>query len=526
MTVLQDANIAYPEWTEYRKKNGLDPLGMQTGSINIYQRLLPGISNVTQRMRYYGLYAWLARTYARESGDTNPKNWQRCVRRAEALYALVAQNMGGETGVAGVEWASRTLGGTKGTAIDFAAAAEPGSEQYYLKQKWGVYGLAYASQLFEIGVFAEAKAHTIPVPSEAIGDRLAQSFADALPGVADAFFATVREGSVSLAALDKYVAMVPSGIAKNSDERACYEDILFAKAGLERPQDIDRRRSLMLALALTQQLGRVPGVFDVRWMLYAGYDSSQRPLQLPTELQAQRWRWWVYQANDLLHICYEALLKYSLDILGEYPAGISLSRLIGETATRILSASDGKPADWHSFLALQPPPDNCLLPDDRTGEVYLQRELMRKMRLDGVSAPEDAWLAVKLLAVLHNRVCGTPKNPKDELGQLDPGLVRSLVTELRFLDEHQREKFSVFLARLIEERVIRRHLWVGLRKFRYQGDYTFLIETDDGRVRRRAMDGPVFTNPRLGPALAFLRDIHLIGDQGLTARGEKLVGAA
>lgn len=39
--------IAFPEWTEYRKKNSLDPLGMQNSSVNPYQSLLPGISNVT-----------------------------------------------------------------------------------------------------------------------------------------------------------------------------------------------------------------------------------------------------------------------------------------------------------------------------------------------------------------------------------------------------------------------------------------------------------------------------------------------
>jgi hypothetical protein len=89
-----------------------------------------------------------------------------------------------------------------------------------------------------------------------------------------------------------------------------------------------------------------------------------------------------------------------------------------------------------------------------------------------------------------------------------------------------RQRLAAFIARLIEDRVIRRHLWVGLRKFRGQGDYTFLIETDDGRVRRRAVDGPVFTNPRLGPALTFLRDVHLIDEKGLTARGEKLVSAS
>jgi hypothetical protein len=44
-------------------------------------------------------------------------------------------------------------------------------------------------------------------------------------------------------------------------------------------------------------------------------------------------------------------------------------------------------------------------------------------------------------------------------------------------------------------------------------------------LRLRDVDGPVFTNPRLGPALTFLRDIHLIDDQGLTNRGARAVGS-
>ena len=53
----ETAGINYPEWTEYRKKSGLDPLGMQNSSINLYQAFLPGISNMTLRMQYYSLYA-------------------------------------------------------------------------------------------------------------------------------------------------------------------------------------------------------------------------------------------------------------------------------------------------------------------------------------------------------------------------------------------------------------------------------------------------------------------------------------
>jgi hypothetical protein len=42
-----------PEWTEYRKKNGLESLGMQNTSVALYQRLSPGISNVTPGEAYF-----------------------------------------------------------------------------------------------------------------------------------------------------------------------------------------------------------------------------------------------------------------------------------------------------------------------------------------------------------------------------------------------------------------------------------------------------------------------------------------
>ncbi len=54
-------------------------------------------------MRYYALDAWLCRTYAQQIGNTNPEDWKPFIRRAEALYALIACKRGGESGVAGIE---------------------------------------------------------------------------------------------------------------------------------------------------------------------------------------------------------------------------------------------------------------------------------------------------------------------------------------------------------------------------------------------------------------------------------------
>jgi hypothetical protein len=93
---------------------------------------------------------------------------------------------------------------------------------------------------------------------------------------------------------------------------------------------------------------------------------------------------------------------------------------------------------------------------------------------------------------------------------------------LSFLDANQDMPLAETLGRFLRDRVLERHLWVALQKLRHQGDYTFLVEADQGKLRVRAKDGPVLTNPRLDNALSFLRDVHLLDDSGLTDRGRTL----
>ena len=449
------------------------------------------------------------------------------MRRAEALYALIADRHGSEHGVAGILWAQRRLHEGNGEAIEFAQDAEPGSATYYLKQAWGIYGLAYASQLFEVGVLAQAPGHMIPVPSKEIGEPLAAAFEMALGPLADRFFETIGRGNTGAAELDEFRIMTPSEIRNGSEERDAYEELLFAASGLERGSDLERRKTLLLVLALTRQFGRAPNVWDIRWALYAGHDDGNKALGFTdTALEAQRWRWWVYQANDLTHLCYGTLLKFTLDMLESYPAGIALAELIAQGVAAITNAAEEQPASWGALVERIALADHALERSHPHAEFILAEEITRGARHDGTCAPETAWLALKLLAVVHKRARMSERLIRQEFSGLDPTAFRSLLTEMRFLDAQKDKEFPRFLSGLIEERIIRRHLWVALRKFRYQGDYTFLIETDDGKVRLRTKAGPVYTNPRLGPAITFLRDIHLIDDDGLTALGEKRLAAA
>lgn len=519
----EESTTAFPEWTEYRKKNGLDPLGMQNSSVNLYQTFLPGISNVTLRIRYYGLYAWLAQRYAKQVGDTDPNNWKRYVRRAEALYALVASHHGGESGVAGTDWATKSLENQIGDTIEFAAAAEPGSEDYYLKQAWGAFGAAYRSQLFEIGIFDGSDEHDIPLPSKPLGEGLAQAFEDTLGSTADAYFSIVERGEVSREELGKLAPLLPSRIVAGSTEQDLYEDILLTRSNAPTMGALSRKLSIQLILKVADLLGREPRAEEIRWVLYAGQDQAGNVFDLDDPaLEAQRARWWVYQANDLCHIANETLLKFTLDVLGGHPVGLSMARLIGLCADAILAEMEVEPSSWRAFIAAAEPAQNAFDEDDPYSEISLANEIILAGRDDArVCAPSVAAKAVRLLAILHRRIEATGADLKEPLGGFNPDAFRSLLSETRFLDRHLDAPFRTTIERVLEERVIRRHLWVALRKLRHQGDYTFLIETDDGKLRLREKDGPVFTNPRLGPAITFLKDVGLLTVEGLTSKGQE-----
>lgn len=154
---IKDFGPGFPEWTELGQDGGLDPLGMQRPIEAIYQSLLPGISTITLRFRYYSFFVWMLEVYAREQGNTDPVAFRAFQRRCETLFALVAARKSTELGVAGIDWARKQLGdvpNSPATIIDFSVGADPETDvgQRYLRNKGGAFGGIYATQMFEMGL--------------------------------------------------------------------------------------------------------------------------------------------------------------------------------------------------------------------------------------------------------------------------------------------------------------------------------------------------------------------------------------
>ena len=498
---------AKPEWTERIDKRGLDPLGMQNAGVVLYQSLIPGISNVTLRIRYYGFYCWVSDAYAREKGSTDFAEWRSWVRRAEALFALVASFHGSESGIGGIEWADRRLSLGE-SEIDFSqAASNDTTVTRYLRQALGVFGGAYYSQMVELGLFV-AGDHGIQRASNGLGLAAAQAFREAVGDEVEAhLIECIKSSKVAPSTLEELWPILPSQILEDSNELAIYDQLLLSTTGAEATiVDLSRTASLKLVLATSKAVAGRPDPMTVRWHLFS------TPTFDDDELDQQRVRWEAYHCQDFMQIAAAAFLEWALALMGEQDAGLTLAEIRGEIWERVGSDESGDER-WSVF---QKRPGN---------EAFDYRG--RWLNLTGRrGTPEaKAWDAISTLAALFERIASDERLSKVMRREFPiSGNARSIVTEMNWFSSRADEPVRNVISAYVIERVVLRHNWVAMQKLRRQKDYTFLFEVRDGRLLRRNEYAPVATTPRLIPAIQFLVDVGLVNDDGLTERAAKLLG--
>lgn len=525
MAEKKEVDAGTPAWTQQDERQGLDPLGMQNTSISLYQWLVPGVSNVTLRMRYYALHSWLAHEYARAHHSPDVEEWCRFLRRGEALYALISQHQVQENGVAGNRWAGKTLKNLRGERIAFAAHADsPNKPAQYLRQKFGAFGAAYSSQLQVVGLIEAARDHNVPIVTESTGKALASAFGAEVGSAGRQFLQSVASGVVTLADLKRMARMAPARIDEETEERKLYEQVLFAPGAKGALPALRRRDTLRVVLHTARQLKALPDAADVRWSAYSGHDGAGKPLPpLPSSDAEHRYRWRVYHANDLTHVCHETLLRFVLEVLAGYPGGIPLRNLLAEVIARLLAVAKPRPGTWAQLEAAVTVPANAWS-EEPDAEWQLSEELLG-VKMKAALTAKTAYLSLRLLAVLGKRLRAERERMHSVLAHVAYRESQTVLTEPAFMDARRDLPIEQALADLLKQRILDRHLAVAFQKLP-GGDYTFLFEVDEGRLRLRKKAGAVLTNPRLKSAIAFLHDIHLLNGDGLTAAGARVLRAA
>ena len=479
----------------------------------LYQSLVPGISTITLRLRYYSFFPWLLDQYAKKIGHTDPARFRIFQRRAEALFALVGVTNGDESGVTGAKWARKARDSDE-DPIDFVSAADPNSETRYLKNKTGAYGAIYSSQMREMGLVTWSSEHKIDLPSEA-GEELANALGDRLGEAQGLFLNVVERGFVSRLELEQLTAFKPREIKPDTEEQRLLQELLLASS--TGPEDRNRARhfSMIQLLKLADEMGGRPSPNDAKWAWYASSANPENPADPAQASDVSLAMWQLYHANDLLRLAYEGILKRGLDTLATSPGkAVRLPRLVDA----LIDQADLADTSWQSFVR-----SSLAEPDEQPEQEY-SAWISQRGAPEKLTDEETLKASISLLAVIAARVEALQSSI--DRWMLTGQHFQSLRTEQAVFSELENRPLKDALREIVENRILKRHLWVAARKLRNQRAYTYLAEVAEGRLRFRSSFTATLSNPRLEQSLTFLEDVGLLDKNGLTAAGHDVLGSS
>jgi len=555
MPTNEAARTLTVDWLERDKHviEGLDHLGIEVVSANIYAALLPGITNVTDRARYYSFYPWVLHRYAqRLPARSDRRAWLSWFRRLDFAYAAAcaAWEASGKTGahataVVGVDAARRLVagGGAKGK-VDLRSLADLDNlgkvpSGAYFKNPEGGLGQYYKVPLEILGLLIEDPEHRVPDRqlTTYAGLRVAQSLdtQPAFPQLLD--LAEGGQAHVSeLARLGEEIN--PSSIERGGEEEGLLrglflgeDDDLCQGQGLSNRQW--RRASLSLALRYVGDCGHLtvelPGEF--RWACAEFALPNGKPWKLPEELRPTAFAWGGYQRNDVMNYALECLFWVALRRIDEgrfTPIEVArhiadLSRGPVENAQRHPGTRPVGPRVSHWMAACAWAPEQAGKdPWGPNGTRAWARNLER-----AVSAKDDVGVSRWALRVLGRLVAEEGRSSRARLRHLAVLEAVSRAYEVHVGDLASRaarraeDLLATFVEELVMEWILYRHLRVATRKLAAQGVSTFKFRPEQGALLlvTDKIPVPAYTNPRLRQAYRILADLHYLSvdEEGTTA---------
>ena len=520
-----------PRWLKSVHTHGLDHLGLQIVSITIYGDLLPGLTNVTDRIRYYSFFPWVLHRYARDVKSTSLQKWQEHLRRAEFLLALVGKvhheedSEGGEA-IVGADQATKTLAqmrespGKCWQLSQWTALAQAGKEGSYFKNKNGGYGQYYRGTLSDLRLIA--------VNDQALGITLDPDAGVEIAEICDEelgrqeFWQAVLDDEISLELVEELGEFLcPCALTSFDEECRFLTELMFGPDKGKGGETHQRARNLRLLLAMLDQFqGTRAPASEFRQLAYYGHSASGRKFEPPTGLEGDLQKWMIYQAGEYVHYSLEQAFLASLSILKTAEAQEArLEDLPRRLATESLAASSatlGVGEDAHPWAERLL---SDLIEEARAGQAPLEvwsedpwaeSKLVPSAEKHGPLDVLARAFACTLSVLARNRA---PANPFSGFESLDSSFLRRYsmnYASIRdfVLKRGDRNAVEVY-AEILSNWVIGQHIRVAMRKLRHQTQATFKVATEEGQYVWIEDFVPTYTNPRLKHAFRFLRDLGL-----------------
>lgn len=503
---------------------GLDPLGLQNTSDATFSMLLPGLNNVTGRIRYYSFYTWLLDEYSKRIGSTNPKDQQQFIRRAEYIIALSSSFYEGDaSNIPGSLFASKQISKKSNHNLEEGTFQSNGStSDTYWQFPLGAFGQYYYGSLSDIGlVIRRDQNKGIYVRTNSEGDEFISGEL-----LAKAFDINIRKEAKGI-----FFDSINKGVFSEDQLRSLLPDFNLTKVPFDTEED-----SLLLKLLLQKDM---PLLIDeeskahrrntIKYLLKfinshnTEYNDRSFILKcyenkgkIAGITESTIFGWYYYQFNEYWHFANTAILNGILNYL-EYNAGpnwLALKPFL-ENVTK------------NTILELKE--RNLIKSEQNSLESVLtkleaneQKYMLNYAKSEGVDRIANGFLLI--FSQYLNQI--------DELNLLKQyGLTNDLAKEGEgsqyFITEFSTKmEMSIehYIFEYLYKNIVYRHQYVAFRKIRggNQSTQKFIIE--DHHIRHLGSFNAGFTGPRIGNLGYYLRDLNVIDtNYNLTVKGEELL---
>ena len=524
---------------------GLDHLGTQAPCVLIYGQLLPGITNVTDRARYYSFYPWLIWSFEQRYPLNDETRFVEFFRRADCLFTLISERHARITDRDNERHGVAMVGRVQllqaldrleaGEELNLSGYTSQESTHRYFKNPMGGLGQYYAGTLADLKLMDSSTKPWIKYTKEN-GAPLAEQVNSSAP--ADRFWRVIESDDVKLDDLDALDAYCACKLKDSLGECLTLTDLYFDRNNSYEQEGIQRKRSLGLILNLTHSLadGHDLNVSIFRACIYSGTLPGQKHWEVPEPLQATLACWAIYQRNDLLSIACQTVLGTVLRELEPQNAAAKIAYGSVESFAEAFSKGEFAAAvantlDTDSFghflerLADAAPSIEHWESEDH--EIQVAGKMMKSW-----ARGDDTQTLVELsLTVLALSAC------RDDLSQSPYGGVAmppEALTNYPINLASFRSRVATWRTMTIPEVIadlmmwcLNTHLRVALRKLHQTGRSTFHMRPSErGLEVVGEIPPPANTTPRFSQAVQILRDIGALSRDSSKPNRQTILSSA
>lgn len=505
---------------------GLDPLGLQNTSDATFTLLLPGLNNVTGRIRYYSFYCWLLDEYSKRNGSTDPEVQRKFMRTAEYIIALSSQFYDGDNGsIPGSNYAKVEVQNEEITTHDLNAGIykpDGTTAKTYWNFGWGAFGQYYLGSLRDIGIIIDRESnggvYTRTNSREdgfVSGEMLAQAFDQSIPtDKKELYFSCLERGIISESQLQQLLpAFNLTHVPEGSEEQRLLTRLLIQKdypLRLEEEPATLRNESIFHLLEFAQS---EPEHFSDRQFVYSAYDSKGLK---DGQREPSLFGWYYYQFNEFWHYSNTSILNGTLDYLENTfgPNWVTLSQFVDEVTGLVVErfqeeGLSAEPSDSLSDVLEKLNPDEYQYLNSASKGSKIEKAFYGFLLMFSEYLNNTEELALLKEYGENNELAKDGEGSGYFLLQFRVKLTSSL---------------QDFIREYIFKNVIYRHQYVAFRKIRGGGLSTQKFIIEDHHIRYLGNFEAGYTGPRIGSLISFLKDLNIIStDNELTEYGAEVL---